>query len=390
MSNLYLKKILILPIFAVFISILAFLPVHASTNAGNIAIRSNADFASCSCVSGGDGSSSNPYVISGLLLISQNGPGILVDNSQGKITKYFVITADTINGGNGPATNYPGIEFISVNGLGKITGAKNTINGNQYGVLLVNSYNILIDGVSNSNGATINNNGVDGVAIVGGGSNTISNIQVNHNGIGIPEDFVTGGVGITLNSTSNNVIKNVVLSEDAMAGLTLFGSSSNLISGISVHYPDFYAAIIDGGTGNTLSGNTLQTGDYLGLWLRDSTSGNQILSNNISSNGPTGKETTDGIAPYFTSGLYISSGASNNVVKNNILLADSGSSIIQDNGNIVNGITKPIQNNNLFNDPTSGNEPVSPVFPSGPAGTGNTFCGNTVKTMQGVLANPIC
>lgn len=385
-----MKKIPVLPIFVLLISILSFLPTYASTNAGNIVIKSDTDFSSCSCVSGGDGSSSNPYLISGLNLISQHGPGLLVDNSEGKITKYFDIASDTITGGNGPATNYPGIEFINVNGLGEITGSQNTFNGNQYGILLINSENIVIDGVSNSNGATVNNNGIDGIAIVGGGFNTVSNIQVNHNGIGIPENFVTGGVGITLNSTSNNMIQNVVLSEDAFAGITLFGSSNNLISGISVHYPDFYAAIVDSGTDNVLSGNTLQTADYVGLWLRDSTSSNQIISNNISSNGPTGKETTDGIAPFFTSGLYISSSASSNSVKNNILLADSGASIIQDNGNVLNGITKPIQTNNLFNDNTSGNEPTNPVFPSGPAGIGNTFCGNTLKTVQGVFANPSC
>ena len=358
--------------------------VNASSSRGNIIITNNQDFSNCGCVTSGAGTPTSPYQVSGLTLTTQSGPGILVDNSQGKITKYFDVAGDTINGGPGSSTSYPGVEFINVNAIGEITGSANAFNGNRFGVYLLNSYNILVDGGSSSNGATINNNGVDGIAVVGGGSNTISNLQVNHNGIGIPEGFFFGGVGIALNFTSGNTVKNIVLSEDAMAGLAMFSSSNNLIEGISVHYPDFVDAVVDGGSSNTLEQNVFQTGDYIGLWLRDSTSSNLISGNSFLAIGPTGKETTDGIAPYFISGMYLSSGSASNKIENNLF--SRGDPIDQDNGALFNPL--PGQVNNIFNDPLTGNEPAIPLFPSGPAGTGNMFCGNLVLFTQGVPSNP--
>jgi parallel beta-helix repeat protein len=165
------------------------------------------------------------------------------------------------------------VEFVNVDGLGAITGSGNTFNGNQYGIALENSSHILVDGVSRSTGATINNNGVAGILINGGGSNTISNITVNHNGIGIPENFFNGGVGVNLTSTTANMVTNVVLSEDAFAGMALSSSSSNTINQISVHYPDFYGVVIDGGSGNTIQNSAIQSADYVAIWFRDGTRG---------------------------------------------------------------------------------------------------------------------
>jgi parallel beta-helix repeat protein len=358
----------------------------------NIVIKSNQDFVSCNCVTSGDGSPSNPYVISGLAIYTSSAPGILVDNSNGKITKYFEITGDTVNGGNGQPTSYPGAEFIDVTGLGKIVGTGNTFNGNEYGIYLKDSWNILIDGGNTNNGATANNNGIAGIAIVGGGGNTIENIQVNKNGIGIPENFQSGGRGIELNDTNGNILNNVILSEDSQAGLSMFSSSNNIIDDIIIHYPDFYATVVDGGSGNILENSVFQTADYVGLWLRDHTSNNMINSDQFLGNGPVGREKSAGIVPYFTVGLYLSSGAGANNVENNFFnQGNSGGSIILDNGTIINIVQKPVQSNNAFNDPKTGNEPSSPVFPSGPSGSGNYFCGNSIYATQGGVVNyPTC
>ncbi len=371
------------------ISLVGVTTVRATST--NIAIRSDADFAACGCVSSGAGTQASPYILSGLTLTSASSPGLLVDNMKGKITKFFNVVGDTITGGSGPPTSYPGVEFVKVNGLGEITGSVNTFTGNEYGILLISSSNTLIDGVSSSNGATVNSNGITGIAIVGGGSNTISNMQVEHNGIGIPESFFGGGTGISLNSTTANTVRNVVLSENSFAGLVIFSATNNLVDGISVHYPDFYGTIINGGSGNTVQNSLLQTADYVGLWLRSSTSNNLIQNNNIYANGPTGREINPAIVPYFTVGLYISSGAHGNQIRNNNFNnGNTGGSIIQDNGNIVNAVQSPIQSNNAFNNPATGNEPASPLPPSGPAGSGNTFCGNTILSSQGVPSNPAC
>lgn len=361
------------------------IPVHAASN--NVVITSDADFLTCGCISGGNGTQANPYLMSGLTIFTDSAPGILVDNTYGKITKYFDIMGDTIQGSRAPSS-FPGVEFVNLHGLGAITGSRNTFNGNKYGVQLEGSSNILVDGVSSSTGSTINNNGVAGILINGGGSNTISNLQVNHNGIGIPEDFFNGGVGINLTSTTGNMVTNVVLSEDAFSGLVLSSSSSNTINGISIHYPDFYGVVVDGGSGNTVQNSVIQTADYVGLWLRDGTSGNSVVTNFFSGNGPTGKEKTDGIVPYFATALYLSSGASSNMIENNVFGSPGG--IIQDNGAILNIVTRPLQVDNPFNDNVTGNEPSSPLSPSGLAGPNNFFCGTGKVVNQGVSSYPPC
>ena len=362
------------------------IPITQASNI-NVVITSDTDFLTCGCLSGGNGTQANPYLISGLTIFTDSAPGILVDNTYGKITKYFDVTGDTIQGSRAPSS-FPGVEFVNLHGLGAITGSRNTFGGNKYGVQLEGSSNILVDGVSSSTGSTINNNGVAGILINGGGSNTISNLQVNHNGIGIPEDFFNGGVGINLTSTTGNMVTNVVLSEDAFSGLVLSSSSSNTINGISIHYPDFYGVVIDGGSGNTVQNSVIQTADYVGLWLRDGTSGNSVVTNFFSGNGPTGKEKTDGIVPYFATALYLSSGASSNMIENNVFGSPGG--IIQDNGAILNIVTRPPQVDNPFNDNITGNESSSPLSPSGLAGPNNFFCGTGKVVNQGVSSYPPC
>jgi hypothetical protein len=361
------------------------IPVRAASN--NVVITNDADFLTCGCVSNGIGTQANPYLLSGLTIFTDRAPGILVDNTNGKITKYFVITGDTIVGNQAPSS-FPGVEFVNLHGLGAITGSRNTFNGNQYGIQLEGSTGILVDGVNSSAGSTINNNGLAGILIHGGGSNIISNLTVNHNGIGIPEDFFNGGVGINLNSTTGNTLTNIVLSEDAFSALLLSSSSSNTINGIMLHYPDFYGVVIDGGLGNTIQNSVIQTADYVGLWLRSGTSGNSVVANFFSGIGPTGKEKTDGIVPYFASSLYVSSGASNNMIENNVF--GSPGAIIQDNGTIPNHVTRPLQVNNPFNDSVTGNEPSAPLPPSGLAGPNNFFCGTGKVLTEGISSYPVC
>ena len=364
------------------------IPIHAASN-DNVVITSDTDFVNCGCVSGGIGTQANPYLISGLTIFTDSAPGILVDNTSGKITKYFDITGDTIQGSRATST-FAGVEFVNLNGLGAITGSRNTFNGNQYGIALESSSHILVDGVSSSTGSTINNNGTAGILINGGGSNTISNVQVNHNGIGIPENFFNGGVGIMLISTTANMITNVGLSEDAFAGMALSSSSSNTITGISIHYSDFYGVVIDGGSGNTIQNSAIQTSDYVALWLRDGTSGNSVVGNFFAGNGPTGHERADGIVPYFSTAVYLSSGANTNMIENNVFGLNGGGSIIQDNGAILNAVPRQLQLNNPFNDNVTGNEPGSPLPPSGLAGQNNFFCGTGKVVTHGVSSYPPC
>ena len=109
-----------------------------AVTSSNIVITSNADFMTCKCVTGGTGTASNPYIISGLRLYSTTGPGILVNNTSGQITDHFELIDDTVTNSSSTTTNYAGVEFVNLNGLGQITGSKqgnlyDTFKGNKYG-----------------------------------------------------------------------------------------------------------------------------------------------------------------------------------------------------------------------------------------------------------------
>src|SRR5215472_6522029 len=58
-----------------------------------ITITSNADFSTCGCVTGGDGTAANPFIIGpwsiGAPSSGTSGWSVKIDNSGGKITDYF-------------------------------------------------------------------------------------------------------------------------------------------------------------------------------------------------------------------------------------------------------------------------------------------------------------
>src|SRR5579871_4838030 len=66
-----------------------------------ITITSNADFSTCACVTAGDGSAANPFVIGPWAIGAPSGGatgwGIKVDNSGGGVTSYFSITGISAN-----------------------------------------------------------------------------------------------------------------------------------------------------------------------------------------------------------------------------------------------------------------------------------------------------
>ncbi len=73
-------------------------PALAGTGAqAAITIGSNADFSACACVTSGDGTAANPFVIGPWAISAPSGGtsgwSVKVDNSLGRITDYFNATA---------------------------------------------------------------------------------------------------------------------------------------------------------------------------------------------------------------------------------------------------------------------------------------------------------
>jgi hypothetical protein len=86
-----------------------------------IVIQSDADFSNCACVTGGDGSQANPFVIGPWTINSTSGAAVLVDGST--LTKSFVIVKLNAAGNNGGASQGVVLQNINAGGIQVILAA---------------------------------------------------------------------------------------------------------------------------------------------------------------------------------------------------------------------------------------------------------------------------
>jgi hypothetical protein len=151
-----------------------------------ITINSNADFASCGCVTNGNGTAASPFVIGpwAIPAPSAGGWSVKVDNSGGGITDYFNIVGISSTY-NDTSTTDPTIWLVDVNTPTTISGASGNNLG--VGIRLDSSSNIAIDGVSynkdNGTGVEINNS--SSVSINNSKFKSTCNICTPHTGDGI-------------------------------------------------------------------------------------------------------------------------------------------------------------------------------------------------------------
>src|SRR5712692_7289133 len=135
------------------------LPVAAATlspgpgHHAAITITSNTGFSSCSCVTAGNGTASNPYVIGPWAISSPSGGtsgwSVKVDNSTGKISAYFNIYGISSTY-NDTTSSDPTIWLVNINNPTTISGDKtNPTSGNDLGIgiELDSSSNVSINGV---------------------------------------------------------------------------------------------------------------------------------------------------------------------------------------------------------------------------------------------------
>jgi hypothetical protein len=153
-----------------------------------ITITSNADFATCGCVTSGDGTPADPYVIGPWAIPAPSGGtsgwSVKIDNSGGAITDYFNI-AGISSTYTDTTTTDPTIWLAGINTPTTISGASG--NGLSVGIKLDNSSNIAIDGVSynKGNGTGVYINGSSNVSINNSKFKATCNICSPHTGDGI-------------------------------------------------------------------------------------------------------------------------------------------------------------------------------------------------------------
>jgi parallel beta-helix repeat protein len=339
---------------------LFFCPAFArASNVGGhapIVIQSDADFANCACVKGGDGSQANPFIIGPWAINNVSGDAVFIDGSN--LTKSFVILNLTVAGNNAPAIH--GIKLHNINPGGsqsivaEVKGAQTSIQTAEVGILVESSSYVTLDGggenpngpgIINNGAGTINKNSTGAIDVENSSHVVVKGWQMSANGPSIQPDWVTldpsvtlwavGGVrffGVTDSTIDHNAANNC-----SNNSFSLFNSSYNTVSNNTADYPfttNFMVA--DGSSYNTLNGNVAGTGDFFGYLVADPLPGtftlatygpshdNVLTNNSTHADGPTGSEIHAGIAPAFLGGVVVLNGTYNNQILNNQVPSRAG------------------------------------------------------------------
>lgn len=332
-----------------------------SGSSAPVVIASDSDFQSCGCVASGSGTTADPYVI-GPLAINKTGAGNAAVSIDGTLlTKSFTLFNLTIAGNGTDSSVGISLNHINPSGLATIsaavTGAQTSIQSNGIGIVVKNSSFVTLGGGNaNPNGAgigrgavgTINKNSVGAIDIENSSNVTVRGWQMSANGQDNAPDYVAfdpslshWGVGAVRVFGSRNVtIDHNAANNCTTATFALFNSSHNTISNNTADYPFTNNLLItDGSSYNVASGNVFSTADFVGILIADPLPGTATLNtygpahdniidgNTDHTDGPTGSEVSDGIAPAFVGGVVILNGTFNNIIRNNQVFASSGSDL---------------------------------------------------------------
>lgn len=252
-----------------------------------IYINGNADFTAENGVTGGTGSSSDPYIIEGWDINASSADGIAIRNTDA----YFIIRNCYVHDGR---NNYDdGIYFYNVqNGT-----AENTSSiSNYHGISLdsSNDNNIFCNNASNNeqgislslysdyntvSNNSFNSNDYNSIFLDISCYNTISNNSASNNDNGIRIE----------GSCDNNIISNNVFNSNRHNGILLrFDNYNNTISNNTLNSNNYYGISFQpGNNNNTILNNTINLNNDSGLFL-DRSDNNIILNNTIDSNNGVG------------------------------------------------------------------------------------------------------
>ena len=204
-----------------------------------ISIESDGQLASIAV--NGKGDINDPYILEGWnITVTTQTNGIFI----GWTTKYFMIRNCWVSSTVSSSTGFSGIVIQEVS-EGTATIVNNTIQNNNYGILLCNNGNSGFSKVLNN---ICQNNYNDGINL-GSSNNTITNNTASNNGAG----------GIWLGNSSHNLITNNTVAGNG-GGISLnFASNNNIIQWNNI-IDNNMGIFIDGNnniiTNNDLSGNS--------------------------------------------------------------------------------------------------------------------------------------
>ncbi len=348
-----MRRLIAVPLTAAALSIFAIPAAPAFAGAGGhaaITIASNAGFATCGCVTSGDGTAANPYIIGpwsiGAPSGGTSGWSVKIDNSGGGITDYFDIfgISSTYNDTN---PTDPTIWLVDVSTPTTISGTSaNPTGGNDLGIgiELDNSSNISIDNVSfnKGNGTGVYLNGSSNISIDNAKLKATCVICSPHTGDGIYA-VNSSNVGIGNGPDCPNTNPCVDVTYDDGMGIWLVNTHDVVINQVTTGANDTGGIVLDGAdTYNVTVENTQGDG-----------TGNICITYN-------GQKVNTGYFSDLQGGLHIINGAHDNTITNDEFTANTGLSIASGGNGFYT---------NMCTDVT--NQPFSPV--EAPMGSGNTF-----------------
>jgi parallel beta-helix repeat protein len=390
-------------------------PGYGAGGGGNahapIVIQSDADFTTCGCVLGGDGTPANPYAVGPWSINGYSGAGVTIDGSS--LTKSFVLLNLTIAGNGGSGSQ--GIVLKNINPTGtrsivaQVKGAQTTINSGEVGIVVKSSNYVTLDGGgANPNGPGIGNAGAGTINKQVSGSIDIENSshvlvtgwQLSASGLSIQPDWITldpttatwGVGGVRFFGVTNSTIDHIAANNCTDASISLFNSSYNTVSNNTTNYPFTMNYIVaDGSSYNQIIDNVASTGDFIGYLVADPLPGtwtlqqfgpshdNQFIGNSSSADGPTGTEIHSGVAPAFTGGFVVLNGTYNNVLTNNHAPSFVWAQAVPDSSSAIGVVTyKPTLYCNVT--ASEGGGGIANY-------NGNSWTGNTAKIIAPCVPN---
>ena len=335
----------------------------ASTTRGSVFIRSDNDFLTCGCVTSGDGSAANPYVIGpyqiGVPSNGTSGYAVKVGDSTAQVTKAFRITGISIGyTDTNPSDPVIWLDHVSGTQANPISVSVIDANNDGQGVEVDASSWIALSNlnINKMNGA--------GVVITDSTSVTLANSKLKATSNGQPPHTEDGVYALDSSNLSIGGVPACPKSQicnsfdyDSGWGVYLQNSSNVIINEASANADDTAGFVLDNSSGVMLTNSTAQ-GD-----------GPICLSVN-------GARVPSGYVSDLQGGILLINGSSNNVIGNDQFAADPGREI----GSGGDG---------AFNNPcTKTQDPFSPKEAG--MGLGNSFPGTCFKTtdIAGLPPNP--
>jgi parallel beta-helix repeat protein len=296
-----------------------------------IHIIGDADFTAAKGVTGGSGTSTDPYIIEGWDVNASHADGISIENTR----SYFVVASCFVHDGGDYHSGI--VLFNSTNG--RI--ADNLCSNDYWGIgLFLSNYSTVVNNTCTG--------GFYGMYLLYCGNELIrdnncsNNVEAMYiwytsNSFVLSNDCSSGSLGIQLDTSDNNTVGGNEC-DSTVYGIAAAVSSDNIIENNNCSSDTMCGIFLSSSTRNYLIGNNCSAGSQYGIWIDDG--GNNTLTiNNCSRNAVYGifLLLTDNNTVTFNKlcnnsrfGVFLGFVTNANIVVNNTFIGNNGATVAYD------------------------------------------------------------